>query len=207
VAEPLTPRAREIVSVARELLDGHGTEALTMRRIAERLGIQAPSLYKHLPDKAALEAAVITTGLEDLAVALEQALDTTLDTTVDTTRGGEPLAAIAATYRAFALTHPHLYLLMTNRPLPRERLPAGVEDRAAAPLLRVIGDLSRARAFWALAHGLVLLELAQRLPSGADIDAAWREGVDAFRRRTRPDGVRATGTGSAGSSRAPRRRD
>jgi AcrR family transcriptional regulator len=198
----LTPRAREIVSVARDLLDEHGAEALTMRRIAERLGIQAPSLYKHLPDKATLEAAVITTGLEDLAVTLEQALDTTLDITHD----GEPLTAIASAYRAFALAHPHLYLLMTNRPLPRERLPAGVEDRAAAPLLRVIGDLSRARAFWALAHGLVLLELAQRLPAGADIDAAWREGIDAFRRRTRPGGVRATGTRSAGSSRVPRRR-
>ena len=39
-----------------------GPDALTMRRLAERLGIRAPSLYKHLPDKAALEAAIIATG-------------------------------------------------------------------------------------------------------------------------------------------------
>jgi AcrR family transcriptional regulator len=38
-----------------------------MRRLAERLGIRAPSLYKHLPDKAALEAAIIATGFEDAA--------------------------------------------------------------------------------------------------------------------------------------------
>ena len=45
-----------------------------MRRLAEQLGIKAPSLYKHLPDKAALEAAIIATGLEE-AAELEQAVD------------------------------------------------------------------------------------------------------------------------------------
>jgi AcrR family transcriptional regulator len=173
VPEPLTPRAREIVAAARELLDEHGTEALTMRRLAERLGIRAPSLYKHLPDKAALEVALIATGLEELAVALEKALDA----------AGDPTAALAGAYRAFALGHPHLYLLMTNRPLPRERLPAGVEDRAAIPVLRTIGDPVRTRAFWAFAHGMVVLELAGRFPPGADLDTAWSAGVEAFRPR------------------------
>src|SRR5213592_113445 len=147
MAEPLTPRAREIVAAARELLDEHGADALTMRRLAERLGIRAPSLYKHVPDKAALEAAVIATGLEDLAVVLERAGHAAAD----------PMAELAAAYRAFALTRPHLYLLMTNRSLPRERLPAGVEDRAAAPVLQAVGNLALARAFWAFAHGMVLL--------------------------------------------------
>ena len=173
MAEPLTARAREIVAAARELLDEHGADALTMRRLAERLGIRAPSLYKHLPDKAALEAAVIATGLEDLAVALEQARHAT----------DKPTAALATAYRAFALAHPHLYLLMTNRPLPREHLPAGVEDRAAAPVLRAVGDLACARAFWAFAHGMVVLELAGRFPPDADLDTAWQAGVDAFQAR------------------------
>jgi AcrR family transcriptional regulator len=171
VAEARTARAREIVAAARELLDEHGAEALTMRRLAERLGIRAPSLYKHLPDKAALEVAVITTGLEDLAAALEEAGQA----------AAEPIVALAAAYRAFALAHPHLYLLMTNRPLPRERLPAGVEDRAAAPVLAATGSQARARALWAFAHGMVVLELAGRFPPGADLDAAWESGVNAFR--------------------------
>jgi AcrR family transcriptional regulator len=173
MAEPLTARAREIVAAARELLDEHGAEALTMRRLAERLGIRAPSLYKHLPDKAALEAAVIATGLADLAQALEEARQTV----------AEPMIALAAAYRAFALTHPHLYLLMTNGPLPREYLPAGVEDRAAAPVLQVVGDPARARAFWAFGHGMVVLELAGRFPPDADLDTAWRAGVNAFQPR------------------------
>jgi AcrR family transcriptional regulator len=174
MAEPLTVRAREIVVAARELLDECGLEALTMRGLAERLGIRAPSLYKHLPDKAALEAAVIATGLEELAVVLDEARHA----------AAEPMAALAAAYRAFALARPHLYLLMTSRPLPREHLPAGVEDRAAAPLLQAVGDLPRARAFWAFAHGMVVLELAGRFPPDADLDSAWQAGITAFRPRS-----------------------
>jgi AcrR family transcriptional regulator len=55
-----TPRAREIVDVALELLEQEGPDGLSMRRLADRLGIRAPSIYKHLPDKRALEAAIIS---------------------------------------------------------------------------------------------------------------------------------------------------
>ena len=58
MADPLSTRAREIVAVARDVLEREGPEALTMRRIAEVLGIQAPSLYKHVPGKDALEVAI-----------------------------------------------------------------------------------------------------------------------------------------------------
>jgi AcrR family transcriptional regulator len=177
VAEPLSPRAREIVTVARQLLEQEGAEALTMRRLAERLGIRAPSLYKHLPDKAALEAAIIATGFEDAAAAFEAALDGARDA------GAEALAALAAAYRTFALAHPHLYRLMNNGPLPRQHLPAGLEERTAAPLLRAAGSRARARAVWAFAHGMVQLELARRFPPGADLDSAWREGVTALQAR------------------------
>jgi AcrR family transcriptional regulator len=43
--EPLSPRATEIVAAARELLEEEGPDALSMRRLAERLGIRAPSIY------------------------------------------------------------------------------------------------------------------------------------------------------------------
>jgi hypothetical protein len=42
------------------------------------------------------------------------------------------------------------------------------------------GDGDRARAVWAFAHGMAELELADRFPPGADVDAAWRAGVTAF---------------------------
>ena len=70
---------------------------------------------------------------------------------------------------------------MTERPLPREDLPAGLEDRAAAPLIAAVGgDRNRARATWAFAHGMVQLELAGRFPPDADLAAAWRTAVEAF---------------------------
>jgi AcrR family transcriptional regulator len=169
---PRSARAEEVVAVARRLLEDEGAAALTMRCLAERVGIRAPSLYKHFPDKAALQAAVIATGLEDAAAVFEAAVD----------GAAEPLTALAAAYRQFALDHPHLYRLMNTGPLPRERLPPGLEDRTTAPLLRVAGARARARAIWAFAHGMVMLELDHRFPDDADLDAAWHAGITAFQR-------------------------
>ena len=162
------------MAAGRQLLEEEGLEALTMRRLAERVGIRAPSLYKHLPDKAALEAAIIATGFEEAAAAFEQAVDRAGE------GSGDALVALAAAYRRFALEHPHLYRLMNNGPLPRAHLPPGLEGRTAAPLLRVAGSEARARAVWAFAHGMVMLELDQRFPPDADLDAAWRAGIAAF---------------------------
>ena len=178
-------RGRELVAAGRRLLEEEGPEALTMRRLADRVGIRAPSLYKHLPDKATLEAAIIATGLEEAAAAFEQAVEGADGGTGGVAgamagNGGGALPALAAAYRRFAREHPHLYRLMNNGPLPREHLPPGLEERTAAPLLRVAGSQARARAVWAFAHGMVMLELDHRFPPDADLDAAWRAGVAAF---------------------------
>jgi len=169
--ERLSPRAREIVAAARELLEQEGPEALSMRRVADRLGIRAPSIYKHLPGKQTLENALVSDGFEELAAAFAPA-SATLD----------PIGALAVAYRGFARSHPHLYRLMTERPLDREGLSPGVEDRAAAPILAAVGgDADLARAAWAFAHGMTILELNGRFPAGADLDAAWARGLDSFR--------------------------
>lgn len=185
-------RGRELVAAGRQLLEEEGPEALTMRRLADRVGIRAPSLYKHLPDKAALEAAIIATGLEEAAATFERAVGSGNGTATDAGdraggvasavagNGGGALPALAAAYRRFALEHPHLYRLMNNGPLPREHLPPGLEERTAAPLLRVAGGQARARAVWAFAHGMVMLELDHRFPPDADLDAAWQAGIAAF---------------------------
>jgi AcrR family transcriptional regulator len=165
-AHELTPRAREIVAAARALLEAEGPEGLSMRRVAEKVGIRAPSIYKHLPDKEALEVAVISTGFEEWAEAFQ----------------GDTPEELGRTYRTYALAHPHLYRLMTERPLDRDRLAAGVEERAARPLVEAAGDEAAACALWAFAHGMAILELNGRFPPGADLDAAWEKGVDAFRR-------------------------
>lgn len=162
------------MAAGRQLLEEEGPGALTMRRLADRVGIRAPSLYKHLPDKAALEAAIIATGLEEAAAAFEKAVE-------GAEHGADAaLSALAAAYRRFALEHPHLYRLMNNGPLPRAHLPPGLEERTAAPLLRAAGSQARARAVWAFAHGMVMLELDHRFPPDADLDTTWQAGIAAF---------------------------
>ena len=84
----------------------------------------------------ALEAAVISDGFDELAVAL----------------GGTTLEELATGYRAFARAHPHLYRLMTGGPLDRDLLVPGAEERAAFPAVRATGgDRDAARALWAFA--------------------------------------------------------
>jgi AcrR family transcriptional regulator len=167
-----TTRGRELVAAARALLEEEGPEALSMRRVAERVGIRAPSIYKHFADKRALESAIVSAGFVDLAAAFHAAQDGAAD----------PLGALARAYREFARRRPHLYRLMTERPLDRANLTPGVEDAAARPLVDAVGgDAIRARAIWAFAHGMTILELNGRFPPGADLDAAWRRGLDAFR--------------------------
>jgi AcrR family transcriptional regulator len=162
-------RREEILDVALELLEGSGPESLTMRAIGSAVGMRAPSLYKHFPDKQSLAAGLIARGLVAQAAVFERAA-----------RGRSPLVALARAYREWAREHPHLYGLMNDGPLPRDLLPPGVEDAAAAPLIAVTGSVAEARALWGLAHGLVSLELAGRFPPGADVDAAWRVGIAAF---------------------------
>lgn len=141
-----------------------------MRRVAAQLGIQAPSLYKHFPHKAALEVAIIIDGFEEAASAFE----------IATTGADDQLMAFVQAYRAFATAHPHVYRLMTERPLPRDQLPEGLEARTAAPLLLATGDAARARAAWAFVHGLTMLELNDRLPHDGLTEPAWQIGVQQF---------------------------
>jgi len=155
------------VKVARRLLETEGPEALTMRRIAGELGIQAPSLYKHFSDKRGLEAAVIAEGLREFGHAMNKSLASK----------AEPVRALARAYRTFGLQHPHLYRLMNDRELPRDLLPPGLEDSVALPIVMTFGDRSLARVAWALAHGLVSLELAGRFPADADLNGVWDEAV------------------------------
>lgn len=159
-------RVAQAVATARELLEEEGPEGISMRRVAARMGIRAPSLYKHVPDKAALEVQLTIDGLRAFGAALSA--------------GGPELAGLAAAYRAWALAHPHLYLFMTQRPLPRDRLPEGLEDSAGRPLVQALGDEHTARAAWASAHGLASLEIAGRFPPDADLDAAWAALVRAY---------------------------
>jgi hypothetical protein len=92
------------------------------------------------------------------------------------------LLAIGRAYREWALAHPHLYRLMTGGPLPRHLLPEGLEAWTAEPLVRAAGGPDLARAAFAFAHGMTILELDGRFPPGEDLTGAWTSGIEALGR-------------------------
>lgn len=103
---------------------------------------------------------------------------------------GDPLAGSLSAYRRFAGQRPQLSRLMTQGPLPRHLLAPGGEERAGAVLVDAVGDPDLARAIVAFAHGMMILELDERFPAGADLDAAWNSGTHAL----------AAGRGNGGAS-------
>jgi AcrR family transcriptional regulator len=164
-------RRERILQAARALLEQEGLEALTMRRLGERLGVRAPSLYKHLSGKDELEDALQRAGLDELGAEVAREAE----------RAADPLGAAFGAYRRFAVANPDLYRLVTERPLPAGHEPGPGERHGVEVVVAATGSVDGARAAWAFAHGMVHLELAGRFPPGADVDAAWQAGLAAFK--------------------------
>src|SRR3954470_7445164 len=172
-------RAGDVVAAARALLEQEGRDALTMRRLADQLGIQAPSIYKHFPDKASLELALIEDALVEIGDALHAAV----------ARGGSAKSTVErllTAYREHSIANPNMYRLATTGPLPGDELPPGLEDWAGEPFLLATGEPYRAQALWSFAHGMVILEIDGRYPEGSDLARPWRAGAAAFTGSLRP---------------------
>ena len=170
-------RAREAIVVARAILEEEGLDGLTMRALAARLGIKAPSLYAHFRDKRDIENALIAEGLLEQAEAQEAATD-----------DEDPIFTLWMGYRRWCVANPALHRLIASRDLDRD------DDSVAAAELPGIenvrrttgGDRTAGIAFWAFAFGMVELEISNRFPPGYDLDEVWRRGLAALS-RTLPD--------------------
>ncbi|MBT0772805.1 TetR/AcrR family transcriptional regulator [Kineosporia sp. J2-2] len=95
----------EIVVAAQELLDETGDEhAVTLRSVARRVGIAAPSIYPHFPDQPAIMLAVLRNAFAELDARLRAAA-----------AGDDPaqrLRAVCHAYLEFARTRPGRYRTM-----------------------------------------------------------------------------------------------
>jgi AcrR family transcriptional regulator len=169
---PRSGRAQEIVDAALAILDEEGSGALTMRRLADDLGMRAPSLYKHFPDKAHLEAALIEDIFFDIGDVLHAAL-------ARPGRAGVVRSVLTA-YRSHSLQHPNRYRLATSGRLRRDLLPECLEEWAGQPFFFAAGDPFRSQALWSAAHGMVILEIDGRYPDGSDLDRTWKAAAAAF---------------------------
>jgi len=185
VLAPITPepapparsaRMAEIVDVGLTLLESEGPDALTMRRIADAMGIRAASLYKHLPNKGALETALVEIALREVGAALHGALAALGPDAA----GWAAVTALLGAYRTATAAHPNLYRLATSGPIDRAALTPTLEDWAGEPFLLATGDPYRGQALWSAAHGLVILALDGRFPAGTDLDRTWRALAESF---------------------------
>ncbi len=91
----------EALKAATRLVAEKGHEALSLRAVAEAVGVAHRSLYNHFEHREALLDAVATEAYARLAAKLTKA------------RTGAEYTAI---YVRFALADPNMYALMTSRP-------------------------------------------------------------------------------------------
>ncbi|MGI8750723.1 MAG: TetR/AcrR family transcriptional regulator [Acidimicrobiales bacterium] len=93
----------DIVDAASTLVEETGgEEAVTLRAVARKVGIAAPSIYPHFADRRAVLVAVKEQLCRSLTLALEEA----------TPEGIDPVAGLhagCAAYLRFASEHPALY--------------------------------------------------------------------------------------------------
>ncbi|MEU8517692.1 TetR/AcrR family transcriptional regulator [Kitasatospora sp. NPDC048722] len=162
-------RERLIVAAARELAERQGWEAVTTRRLAERIGYSQPVLYGHFRGKREIIGAVALEGAAELAGVLRAA--------AAGAAGGprERVGAVARAYLGFAAGSPALYDALFHLDgglaFAREDTPGPLKDAFAA-LLESLGAAAGdgphpalfTEVFWAALHGLATLTRAGRLP-------------------------------------------
>lgn len=163
--------SERIAVATRRLLDREGARAVSIRRVAEAVGITPMAIYRHYPDRAALLNALADSGFEELAGSLAKKRVT-----------GSPearLLRMMEIYLHFSIENPRLFELMfLEKREGARRFPAdfGAGRSPTANLVaEVIAEGMRSGVFrkdnvWeivfslgALAHGLTLLYLGGRI--------------------------------------------
>ena len=148
--------ASDVHDAALKLLEAQGIEAVSMRSLAEVLGVRASSLYRHIAHREALLALLS----EDAALQLHEAL---IAAAASRQVGRPALRALAQAFVTFARARPHLYALL-HTPRPPE---AGVGEgqRLWQFILGQVSatsgqpdDTAGTVALWAFLHGYVELE-------------------------------------------------
>ncbi|MFJ6856313.1 TetR/AcrR family transcriptional regulator [Streptomyces werraensis] len=167
-------RERLIVATARELAEEQGWDAVTTRRLAERIEYSQPVLYSHFRGKREIIGAVALEGAAELAAQLRAA---SAGAAVSTEGARGRVTALARAYLDFAERNPAVYDAMFQLDgglaFAAEDTPQALKDGFAA-LLETLRDVTGegvepglfTEVFWASLHGLATLTRAGRLPAG-----------------------------------------
>jgi AcrR family transcriptional regulator len=181
----------EILIAARELLAETGSEdAVSIRAVADRVGVSAPAIYLHFADKDAL--------LEEVCIEVFSALDEAMEAAAaGTTDPMESLRARGLAYVRFAIANPeHYRLVMMRRPEdggpaqpPADMMTEGafahllaaVRRCQEAGLIRADEEpLQLGLVLWAAAHGIASLVIAKPNLPWAHLDDVITRTIDAI---------------------------
>jgi TetR/AcrR family transcriptional regulator, tetracycline repressor protein len=127
-----------VVAEARRIGAEAGIEALTMRRLADVLGVLPNAIYTYFPDKAAILDAV----LDDLIGDVERP--------VPSASPRQGLVSLMASYRSQLLTQPGLIALTVSRPQIGPKAIRLREDGLTLLKRGGLGDADAVRAYMAL---------------------------------------------------------
>jgi AcrR family transcriptional regulator len=174
--DDLTAFRERLCDAAETLFAEHGTEAVTIRQLAQSIGVSPMTPYRYFKDKDAILAAVRARAFDRHAEALETAYRDA---------DGDAEAKANATGRAyvrFAFEHPQAYKLMFDISQPSEGLYPDLEragERSRSMMTRYLEPFADAgqlqgdttlvgHMFWAAIHGAVMLQFAGKLQAGCD---------------------------------------
>ncbi len=178
-----------LCDAAAKLFLEEGEAALSMRRLAAEVGCSAMAPYRHFADKEALIAAIRAQAFSRLADALDSVEQDHRHRAAD----------IGEAYVRFARANPAAYKLMFDLAQPDE---AAYPDLAAAAARARISMSGYVRelveagvltgdpvelgyVFWAAIHGLIVLELAGRIPADPGFETLRRRTLGALMRGLR----------------------
>ena len=118
----------DVVAAAAELIDEIGYHELTMGLLAQRLGVRAPSLYKHVDGLADLQHRVATLAMTQLGDAVRDAMQGRA--------GRDALTALLTATRAYVTAHPGRYTATIGAEF------TGPDDPLLAASARVIDSIA-----------------------------------------------------------------
>ena len=95
-----------VVDAALRSIDLHGTQGLSMRKLAQDLDVEAMSLYRYVTGREDILEAVVTRLLDGVTAALDDQLAQTWQGYLQT---------LAHTVRTLALEHPRTFPLVATR--------------------------------------------------------------------------------------------
>jgi len=163
-----------VVGGAARLADEVGLANVTMGLLAERLGVRAPSLYKHVSSQADLNRRIAALALTEMGDALRDALQGR--------SGRDALAAAARTIRAYVVEHQGRYAatIRLNADSPDDPVVvagARVLDSLSAVLagyqLDPADTVHALRLLRSLFHGFAVLEAVGGFEMDTDVDESF----------------------------------